>query len=383
MAELGPLGSIRSDQILTPDGWVAGAVTIDGSRIASVGAGAASSGRVFDASDYLVLPGFIDLQVNGGWGIDLAQTPERVGALSRLLTQVGVTAWLPTLVTSGIEGRHAALDALSDLPSGGATVLGWHFEGPWISPERSGAHYPDHIEPVPESLPARHSGEDGLSLVTLAPEIPGALRLIAELRAAGVVVSCGHSNADAKTIVRAIEQGATMGTHLFNAMSGLDHRSPGVAAGLLDSDAFVGLIVDGLHVDAAMVRLVRTLAQDRLVLVSDSMAGLGLRADSAPLGGSRVILDGRSARLEDGTLAGSVISLRDAVRNLKRFTGCSLAEAVTAATLTPARAVGDTTRGAIVTGKQADLIVVDDALEVVATVVSGQVVYLGEDSAWK
>ncbi len=384
MGELSPVGSIRSEQILTPEGWVSGAVAIEGSTISSVGGQATSKGREFDASEFRVIPGLIDLQVNGGWGIDLAKTPHRFDELSRLLTQVGVTAWLPTLVTSAIEKRHAALDVFQHAEPGGATALGWHFEGPWISPKRAGAHYPERIESVPEHLPARHSAEAGLALVTLAPELPGAMRLIAELHEAGVVVSCGHSNADAKTIASALEQGATMGTHLFNAMSGLDHRSPGVAAGLLDSDAFVGLIVDGLHVDEAIVRLVWKLASDRLVLVSDAMAGLGLDDDAAALGESRVFLDGRSARLADGTLAGSVISLRDAVRNLMQFTNCSLADALGAATSTPARAIGATGRGALAAGNVADLVVVDDELEVIATVVGGQLVYSrGGDGAWK
>ncbi len=389
MVELGPIGSIRSARILTPGGWASGDVSIDVSTIGSIGDhtqsdGAGPAGRVFDASDYLVIPGLIDLQVNGGWGIDLAKTPHQLGELSRLLTQVGVTAWLPTLVTSGIKKRHAALSALEDTTTGGATPLGWHFEGPWISPTRAGAHYPDRIESVPDSLPTRHTADDGLALVTLAPELPGALRMIAELRAAGVVVSCGHSNADASSVMDAIEQGATMGTHLFNAMSGIDHRAPGVAAGLLDSDAYLGLIVDGLHVDEAIVRLVWKLAADRVVLVSDSMAGLGLDVGSAALGESRVILDGRSARLADGTLAGSVISLRDAVRDLKKFTGCSLEAAIGAATSTPARAIGATQRGSIVPGNVADLVVVDEELEVIATVVGGQLVYSrGEGDAWK
>lgn len=381
MANHRAVGSIRSGAILTGDGWVDGTITIEAHSIASISDGSPTTDSAYNATGLLVLPGLIDLQVNGGWGIDLSQAPDALWKLSQRMPEVGVTAWLPTLISSEEADRNGALAALSQPVDGGAVPLGWHFEGPWISPRRPGAHDQSLIAPVPASLPAKHRRNGGLALVTLAPELPGAIDLISELTAAGVVVSCGHTDASAETVRLAIEAGATMGTHLFNAMSGLHHRNPGTAGELLHGDAFFGLIVDGIHVVPEIVELAWRLGSDRCVLVSDSMAGLGLEAGSSILGKSNVVLDGTSARLSDGTLAGSVISLRDAVRNLVAFTGCTLAEAVAAATARPAAVLGDQTRGVIAKGMRADFAIVDDNLNVVATVVGGDVVFASHDGA--
>ncbi len=328
----------------------------------------------FNAAGLFVLPGFVDLQVNGGWGLDLTSNPGAVWELGEQLPSAGVTAWLPTLVSPGSRTRDEALAVLDAGPPrswSGAKPLGWHFEGPWLNPRKRGAHRQSAIR-LP---PAKLDTDGSPALVTLAPEIEGAGELIADLRRRGIVVSIGHTLASSSEVKQALRAGASMGTHLFNAMSGLDHHSPGAAAGLLDSDAWLGLIVDGHHVAPELVRLVWGAHASRVVLVSDAMAAAGLADQSSTLAGKGVTVANGAARLADGTLAGSVISMAEAVRNLVATTGCDLIEAVAAASTNPARALGRTDIGEISQGFRADFAVLDQDLKVVATFVNGSLVF--------
>ena len=224
----------------------------------------------------------------------------------------------------------------------GATPLGWHIEGPFIAPTRAGVHDPARLQAPDVGAVTDWSPASGIRLVTLAPELPGALELVAALVASGVVVSAGHSAATFDEARAGFDAGIRSVTHLFNAMPPLDHRRPGlVGAALVDARVTIGLIPDGLHVHPKVCALVhRTVGPDRLAVVTDAIAGLGMPPGTYQLAGRACIVDGESARLPDGGLAGSVLAMDRAVRNLAAFAGISEAEAVLAATVVPARLLG-------------------------------------------
>ena len=334
-----------------------------------------------DASGLVVAPGFVDLQCNGAVGVDLTSEPERLDEVAAALPRWGVTAWLPTIVTATPGTRRRALAALAahDDPAA-ATPLGLHFEGPFLAPERRGAHDPAHlVAPSPALVDDEGwSAGAGVALVTLAPELPGALDVVRALVDRGVVVSAGHSSATAAETRTAVEAGVTWVTHLFNAMAGLHHREPGLAgAAMADDRLRVGLIADGLHVDPAVVRIAAAALGDRLTLVTDAVAALGVppgRRRVASLDVTVSATDG-GVRLPDGTLAGSTLALDRAVRNLMAFAGIDLAVAVRAVTASPAAVLGRTDRGVVAPGAVGDLVVLTPAGEVVATVIGGRVVH--------
>ena len=291
--------------------------------------------------------GLIDLQVNGAAGHDLTADPEAVWAVGEALATHGVAAWLPTLVSPGwpiVERARAAFAAGPPQGYRGATVLGWHVEGPFLSTLRAGAHDPASLRPPDAGAVAGWSPATGVRVVTLAPELPGALAVVEALTAAGIVVSAGHSAATFAEAAAGFDAGIRAVTHLFNAMSPLDHRDPGLpGAALADDRVTICLIPDGLHVHPAMVRIVRdAVGPDRLAIVTDAIAALGMSPGAYRLAGRDLTYDEAegSARLADGRLAGSVLSMDRAVRNLARFTGCSEPEARAAATTVPARLLG-------------------------------------------
>jgi N-acetylglucosamine-6-phosphate deacetylase len=287
----------------------------------------------------------IDLQVNGAGGHDLTEAPERVWDVGTILSGYGVTAFLPTLVDpawSIVDRARAALAGGPPPGFDGATPLGWHLEGPFLAPSRAGAHDPGRFlapaaEPVADWSPAT-----GIRMVTLAPELPGALNVVEALVANGVVVSAGHSAATWAQAQAGFDAGIRSVTHLFNAMAKLDHREPGLpGAALADDRVTIGLIPDGIHVHPGLVALVRrTVGPDRLAVVTDAIAALGMAPGGHRLAGRDVIVDETSCRLPDGTLAGSLLGLDAAVRNLAEFAGCSIEEARLATTTVPARLLG-------------------------------------------
>jgi N-acetylglucosamine-6-phosphate deacetylase len=274
-------------------------------------------------------------------------------------------------VTAPPEVRRRAVSVVASaaVPDGAAAWLGVHLEGPFLADGRTGAHDRRWVSPPVDEGWSR---EGGVAIVTLAPEVPGALAVASALAARGVVVSVGHSDATVAEVGAAVDAGATWVTHLFNAMSPLHHRAPGVVgAALSDERLRFGIIVDGTHVDPEAVRVAWRAAGSRLVLVTDAVAAMGT-PDHEP---------GSGVRLADGTLAGSDLTMDQAVRNLVAFAGCSPAQAVDAATATPAAVLGLADRGALRPGAVADLVVLDRSLEVVATVVRGVVAYRRPDGA--
>ena len=341
-----------------------GDVELADGRIVAVGLG---GGR----GHGLAIPGLVDLQVNGFAGVDFA-TADRAAyrRAGEALLERGVTAFQPTLITAPADELVAALAELPDY-NVGPRVLGAHLEGPFLSPRRLGAHPASaRRDPDPDLL-RRLLAAGPVTEMTLAPELDGALELIEVLHEHGVVVSCGHTDATAEQAERAFERGAATVTHLFNAMRPLGHRDPGIAgAALARDDVVIQLILDGHHLAEETVRIVWRAAAGRVALVSDAMAAAGLGDGTYRLGPVAVQVRDGVARREDGVLAGSTAALLDAVRNLHAL-GVSLADAVEAATAVPARILQRPELGSLRPGMPADVVVLDDALEVSSVFVGG------------
>ncbi|HEX5917342.1 MAG TPA: amidohydrolase family protein [Nocardioides sp.] len=350
-----------------------------------IGASPPAGAGALDATGLTVLPGVIDLQVNGVAGIDLTAEPARLWEAGAALAAYGVTAWLPTVITSDPAARELALETYAAGPPAGwrgSVPLGLHFEGPFLAPARQGAHPEKWLRLPSPDLVAGWSRDAGVLMATVAPELPGALDLVRGLVGRGVRVAVGHTDADADTVHAAVEAGATSLTHLGNAMPPMSAREPGPVGAALghsgpDGPRLVaGVIVDGHHLHPDVVTAMwRALGPERFLTVSDTTAALGLPEGRARLGDQDVVVAAGSVRLVDGTLAGSAASVLDCVRLLRATTGCSLEEAVATATTTPADLVGDRTRGRLDPGLRGDLTLVDDDLRVVATVVAGRVVH--------
>jgi len=329
----------------------------------------------------IVAPGFIDLQVNGGFGVEVGSDADALRHLAACLPRTGVTAYLPTAITAESDfypRLFAAFAAARGAP--GAHALGLHLEGPFLSPARKGAHRQNLIERADLGLFDLFLQSDAVRLVTVAPERPGVLAYIRQLRERNVLVSLGHTDADYDGFVRGVDMGARMATHVYNATSPFGHRAPGViGASLLDDRVTVGLIADGIHSHAASVRLaVNVKGPDRVALVTDMMSAAGLSPGTYSLGGRPVYVDHSAARRADSTLAGSILTLDQAVRNMMSWGGVTPADALRMASEIPARLLGLERTGRIVVGADADLVFLDENLYVTGTIIGGQRVYGGE-----
>jgi len=345
---------------------VAGDVEIEAGSVAAVGLLPAGSGGI-------AVPGFVDLQVNGYGGVDfLSADADGYRRAGEALLLAGVTAYQPTFISSS---EAALVDALRRLPLGGPgpRVLGAHLEGPFLSPERPGTHPLEHLRTPDVALLDRLLEAGPVTQMTLAPELPGSELLIARLRERGVVVSAGHTNATAEEAHRAFDLGVSGVTHVFNAMRPFRSRDPGVAGvALTRRDVVVGIIVDGYHLADETVRLVWACAGGRMTLVTDAIAAAGAGNGTYRLGEVEVELaDGTAPKREDGTLAGTVLTMIDAVRNLHAL-GIPLEDAVSAATAVPAAFLGRSDVGVLEPGAPADLVVLDDRLEIVTVLCAGE-----------
>ncbi len=379
---------IWGSTVITPGAILPGGVVVlDDGTVVEVLPSASRPPRAdatLDASGLILAPGFIELQINGGFGVDLTADPGSMWRLGERLPELGVTAFLPTVISSPPGSIMQARDVLrAGPPPGyrGAAPLGLHLEGPFLAPAKRGAHDEANLRAPSAAVAQAWSRTTGVAMVTLAPELPGAVELVRALTGRGVVVSAGHSTADLAAGQAGIKAGVTYGTHLVNAMSGLDHHSLDLAAALLaDERVTVGLIADGIHVHPELIRLAwRHAGPDRFSLVSDAMAGLGMASGRFRLGAREVVVTHSSARLADGTLAGSVMGLDQAVRNLVAFTGCRPELALRAATVVPARLLGlAERRGAIGPNGVADFVLLTDRLEVAATIIGGEIVYASD-----
>jgi N-acetylglucosamine-6-phosphate deacetylase len=376
---------IHNATVYTPDQIIEhGAILVDGRRIAAVALAAdlplPPGAETLDASGGIVAPGLIDLQINGAFGDDFTVAPETIWRVASGLPRWGVTSFLPTIITSPLAQVGKAQEVLSGGPPEGwrgSIPLGLHCEGPFLNPQKKGAHNPKHLRLPSLEAVAAWSPNEHVRLVTLAPELPGALEVIEALAARGVLVSSGHSMATYAEAQKAFAAGARYGTHLFNAMPMLEHREPGLPGALLTTpQQTAGIIPDGIHTHPAIVALAWQMkGPQRLNVVSDAMAALGKPPGRYMLGDQEVTVTERDARLPSGTLAGSVLSMDEALRRLIEYTGCSLAEALETMTSTPADLLGiGHERGRIIRGAFADLVVLTPDLHVAATLVEGTLV---------
>jgi N-acetylglucosamine-6-phosphate deacetylase len=381
---------IAAAQVLTAESGsdlVPGPMVLDLARgvLTEVWPGPPARTAEVELPDGLLLPGFVDLQVNGYFGEEF-QTAE-AASWSRVVSRLpstGTTALLPTLITAPVAALAEALSKAAgfvpDLPAGGARVLGVHLEGPFISPLRRGAHNQAWIrEPTPESIAELiEAGAGLLRLVTLAPELPGGLAAIEQLTAAGVLVSVGHSDATGEQVAAAAGRGASMVTHLFNGQRPLRHREPGVVGQALTDDRLTsGLIADLHHVAGSICALAFRAAPGRIALVSDAAAPAGMAPGEYLLGGEPITLppeEGAPPVRADGTLAGSALRMDVAVANSVSC-GVPLGDAVAAATRIPADLVGRRDLGRISAGAAADLVWLSPQLRTRATWIAGQLVY--------
>jgi len=366
--------------VLTPDGVVDGrALLIDGGTIvglvdrAEIPAGAI----VEDLAGGLLVPGFIDTQVNGGGGVlfNDAPTVETIAAIGAAHRAFGTTGFLPTLISDDLDVVDAAMRATEQaIEAGVPGVLGVHIEGPFLNEQRKGIHDADKFRVLDEAaIRLLSSLKRGKTLVTLAPEMttPDMVRRLAQ---AGVVVAAGHTNAAYETVKAALDAGLTGFTHLFNAMSPLTSRAPGAVGAALESqEAWCGVIVDGRHVDPATLRIaLRTRPLDRFMLVTDAMPTVGMSDKRFDLQGRQITVQDGVCVGPDGTLAGSDLDMIGAVRNAVSMLGLSLEDAVMTASAAPAAFLGlSATRGTIAPGKAADLVLLDGERNVVRTWIDG------------
>ena len=352
------------------------ALTIEGGKVVALGGEAAADAVYLKG---LLAPGLIDVQVNGGGGalFNNDTTVNALGKMSAAHARFGTTGFMPTLITDQVDVMQRAADAVSAaLKEGVPGVLGVHFEGPHLSTPKKGTHEEKFIRPLSDEELAIYAREDlGLKMVTLAPEnvSPADIQKLVDL---GVKVCLGHSNADGKTAAAAVAAGATGFTHLYNAMSPLHSRDPGMVGTALISDGcWCGLIADGHHVSAeAMTLALKAKPRGKIMLVTDAMSLVGSDDMSFPLFDRIVTRDGDKLTSTTGELAGSHLDMIGAVRNIRDWCGVELTEALRMAGLYPAQFLGSA-GGRIQQGAPADLILIDDELQVQKTWINGQEVF--------
>jgi N-acetylglucosamine-6-phosphate deacetylase len=340
-------------------------------------------GRILEFPGMVLAPGLIDIHIHGGAGHDVMEGDD--AALSRIEHQLvahGVTAYLPTTVTASQERTLKALDQLAKAVAAGkksskrAVPLGIHLEGPFINHEKRGVHPPNYLaEPSPQALERLWQAAAGtIRMLTIAPELPGAVETIRYARTLGVQCSLGHSNATYEEAIEGIGAGAHHATHTFNAMRALEHRDPGILGAVFEHDDLTAdIIADGIHVHPSVVKLfLRAKGEERAILITDAISATGMPEGTYKLGSFEVQVKGGRCEHE-GRLAGSVLTLDRAVRNAIKFAELRLDQAVRMATANPAKLFGFTNRGSFVApGCRADLVVLTPAGQVVNTIVGGE-----------
>jgi len=380
---------LRSSRLATPTELLDNAfVVVEGGTVAQVGQGTPPPGPypVVSLDDVLIAPGFVDIHVHGGGGHEVnCTTSEEVEASVREIARFhalhGTTALVPTTVSDSPRALRAAVEGVAAVTSSsGSGVLGSNLEGPWIARSRAGAQSPGALRPpsVPELADLVERSRGTLRMLTVAPELDGALELIGAARAAGLVVAVGHTDADYETAAAAFDAGASHATHLFNAMAPIHHRNPGpVAAALADERVSLEIIADGVHVHPALIALVATVAPERLVLVTDAISATGAAPGRYRLGPLEVLVSGGRAVLagSEGTIAGSVLTMDKAVALAVQVAGLPLLTALRAASLHPARALCEDRKGHLRPGSDADMVLLDRDLALVATIVGGRVAH--------
>jgi N-acetylglucosamine-6-phosphate deacetylase len=385
---------ILGARVLTPTGWVSpGAIVVGDGRLVFVGASdrvGVRPGRVTDLRPLTLMPGFIDIHIHGWGGVSI-ESGDHACTVALAMARNGTTSFLPTL--TGKPDLPSLLDAVASTaaatgPTGGAEILGIHLEGPFLNPDPAvrGAQLPAHMrDPNVEELRNLHASSGGrLRYMTIAPELPGALDVIREANALGIVTGAGHSAASYEEALEAVAAGVRTSIHTFNGMKPLHHRSPGLLGAALTHPGFTAeVIADGVHVaPTAVDLLVRCKGPDRVILVTDSTQFAGLPDGRYEReGGRAVIKQGDRCYLEgSGSLSGSVVGMNRDVANIVRFVGVGLAEAVAMASANPSRLLGlGGRKGTLAVGYDADIIAIDDQTNVLWTMVGGTVVHASND----
>lgn len=380
--------ALRGGVVTDYEVWPEATVLIEGGSIRDIGRDdslTADADEVHDYGDSLIVPGFVDLQVNGSFGVDVATAPDRLAELSRSLLSTGTTSYLPTVISSPVSLYEETLPNLAagicDPPGPGAEPLGLHLEGPFLSLEKRGAHAAAHVLSPDPNLLEYLLDLAPVRMLTLAPELDGAEDLMERAAGRGVAVSAGHTEVTFETAYAAFDHQVSGVTHLFNAMSPLHHREPGLpGAAFAHPLVICGLIADGLHVHPEVVGIAfRMLGPDRIYLTTDAIAAAGMGAGEYRLATRTVYLESGVPRLGSGAIAGSILEMNEAFKNILAFTGCTIPEAVRMASTTPARLVGEgKRRGRLSPGYDADVTVLAPDLSVETVWRCGRNVYSAE-----
>jgi len=340
--------------------------------------------EVIEGKDKFIAPGYIDIHVHGGGGSDVMDgNYEAINQIAITHSRFGTTSFLPTTMTMSKDKIIRSLRSICEAVkkgTAGAEILGIHMEGPYINPEKKGAQKEDDIKKISieEFLEFNQASGNLIRLVTIAPEMPGAIGLIKYLYKQGIIASVGHSNATYAQVQAGIQAGLSHVTHTFNAMRGLHHREPGVVGAALTSpELTVEVIADGIHIHPIVLEILTKIKEgEKVVLITDAMRAAGLKEGTYDLGGQEVIVTKGQARLKDGTLAGSVLTMDKAVKNMVNKIRIQLPKAIQMASFNPARSVGiDDKKGSLEPGKDADIVILNKNLETELTIVAGKIVY--------
>ena len=374
--------AIVNGKIILPDSIVEGRALLFDEKIAGLSETVPEGAEIIDAKGRYVAPGLVDIHIHGYLGEDTSDgSVEGIRKMAEGIVKNGVTAWLPTTMTVSYDDLRRAFDAVRALMDKknnpkGAQIMGVHAEGPFINPSKKGAQAVEYIRPA--DAPFLIENSDVIRIVTIAPEMPGALDCIREVtEKTSILVSMGHTAANYETAKAGIEAGVRHATHLFNAMTPLNHRDPGVVgASLADDRVSTELIADTFHISPDLFGLVAKVKGDNLILITDCTRAGGLADGEYTLGGQPIFVKGIECRLKDGTIAGSVLRLNNAVRNVRDHTSLPLEAIVRMASLNPARAIGVADRkGSLEAGKDADIIITDPDFNVRRTIVLGETVF--------
>ena len=368
---------LKNANVVLPDREVTASVLIADGKIAAIGDDAGADEEI-DLSDCTLLPGFIDVHIHGAAGVDVMDaTTDGLRSVSEYLASQGVTSWLPTFVPASDENYSSAVATISEASnSSGARMVGVHYEGPFVNTKQCGALHTEYFKSYsrPEDLEFLVVPENGARMITLAPEVAGGVELVRELKARGWVISIGHTHADLKVLDDACEAGARHMTHFMNAMAPLHHRSPGpIAWGFSRDDVTIDLIADGIHLDPFMLRLLLKIkGVGGISLISDAIAAAGNGDGDYNIWGETIsVKNGRTANAA-GSIAGSVISMLDAVRLLHSL-GVPYLDLARMASFNPAQLLSlDQECGSIEIGKRADLVALDAEANVKLTLIGGR-----------
>ncbi|MBA7598332.1 N-acetylglucosamine-6-phosphate deacetylase [subsurface metagenome] len=340
--------------------------------------------EVIEGKDKFIVPGYIDIHVHGGGGSDVMDGDyEAINQIAIAHSRFGTTSFLPTIMTMSKDKIIRSLRSICEAvkkETVGAEILGIHMEGPYINPEKKGAQKEEDIKKISieEFLEFNQASGNLIRLITIAPEMPGAIDLIKYLYKQGIIASVGHSNATYVQTQAGIKAGLSHVTHTFNAMRELHHREPGVVGAALTSpELTVEVIADGIHIHPIVLKILTKIKEgEEIVLITDAMRAAGLKDGTYDLGGQEVIVAKGQARLKDGTLAGSVLTMDKAVKNMVNKVGIQLPKAIQMASFNPARSIRiDDKKGSLEPGKDADIVILNKNLETELTIVAGKIVY--------